>query len=293
MTDDDEKPTGRPPEVLTVREHEAFAAEVRRAVDLATENAGSKVALREYIEALFAERATAVALAEREREAAAAVLRETERLAATALADSLSRSIAEGDEGLERHIVNQISQIAAALASAEKLSGEQNMTVGKQLNQLRDEMVLRDSAVRDLLVQANAANDLRVREAFAASEKAIEKAEQSSDKRFDQANETKDAMANQITAHRDNLSNLIRDLMPREVAESQMVEVRARIDANSEKITETNSRLDMSGGELVGGRRSVQERYQQVNASTAIWMVGLSVVTILVYIALATHGFTK
>ena len=69
-----------------------------------------EIPLREYIDALFAEKDRAVELAAEEREKAASALR-----------TALERTIAEGDERLREHITNQIGQINAALTSADKL----------------------------------------------------------------------------------------------------------------------------------------------------------------------------
>ncbi len=187
-------------------------------------------------EALFAESRRASELAERERTKAAGVLREEQRRAqetadqerskaATVLANTLAALIKEGDDRLREHILDQVSQVSAALASAEKLSAEQLRTVEVTLSRLQDEMILRDAGVRDLLVQANGANDLRVREAFAASEKAIQKADDATEKRFDAVNDL-----------RVQLTEQARDFMPREVAEAQISELRQQIQRNTEQL---------------------------------------------------------
>ena len=128
------------------------------------------VALRDYVEALFNEQQRATEMAEREREKAATVLRseqlrtqqtaEQERAkSADALAASLAQSIREGDERLREHITQQVKQIEAALAAAQ----------------------------RETLIQHE------------ASEKAIAKAEAANEKRFGSVNEFRVQLADQAT----------------------------------------------------------------------------------------------
>jgi len=173
-----------------------------------------EVTLREYIESLFVEQHRANEIAERERNKAADVL-----------AKSLAEAIREGDQNLRVHIASQVDQIAAALSSAEKLSSEQIATVSAKIVSQREEMILRDASARDLLIQANTANDLRVREAFAASEAAIDKAEQATEKRLEGLN-----------AMRDQLRDQAGTFMLREIADSQFGELRKLISEIAERL---------------------------------------------------------
>ncbi len=161
------------------------------------------VPLREYVEALLEAHQRAEEIAERERSRAAQVL-----------AEGLERSIISGDIALRDHISQQISQIQAALSSADN-----------RMQALSDEMVLRDATVRDLLNVEAEANNARVRDSFAASEKAIEKAEISTEKRLEG-----------LTGLRDELGARWEQAMPREVAESRLDQMTAQINAINEKL---------------------------------------------------------
>lgn len=163
--------------------------------------------VKEYFEALLAEQQKAIEVGERERSKAAEALSldryralqvaEQERAkAADALATSLERSIQEGDDRLREHIANQVQQINAALEAAR-----------------RETSIL-----------------------HAASKEAIAKAEISTDNRFAASNEVRAQMADQLTAHRDNLEKIVRELMPREVAEARLDEMRQQINVLAEKL---------------------------------------------------------
>lgn len=145
--------------------------------------------------------------AEREREKASLVLRDEQRhatdiaerereKAAQTLATALTQSIREGDDRLREHIENQVQQINSALVAA------------------RRETTIINSA----------------------SKEAISKAEVSTDKRFAASNEVRSQMADQLTAHRENLEKIVRELMPREVAEARLDELRQQIQGISEKL---------------------------------------------------------
>jgi len=165
------------------------------------------VSWKSYIDKIFDENQRATEIAEREREKAAIVLRNEEHRAsdkaererekaAQALAETLSQSIEAGDKGLQANLENQVLLFNAAL----------------------------DAARRETNIIHN------------ASKEAIEKAEASTDQRFKAANETRAQMTDQILAHRDNLEKIVRELMPREVAEARLDEMRQQINVISEKL---------------------------------------------------------
>lgn len=205
-------------EKITVREFDARMAEVRRAVDLASGTAQG-VALREYVEALFTEGQRATEMAEREREKAAQALdaerrtsadmAERERSkAAEVQATKFATQIVQGDVALKDHIQQQIMQLQIMLEST------------------RREMELQ----------------------FAAFQKAVDKSEGSYDKRFDGINELRAQMSDLISAHASALQSLTATLMPREVAESRIAEMSAKIDANTSRIDRMDGHDDGEAG---------------------------------------------
>ena len=192
-------------------------------------NALSTVTLKEHFEALFAEQQRAIEIAEREREKASTALREEQRhaadvaererekaavalrheeqrssdkaerereKAALALAETLHQSIEAGDKGLQANLENQVLLFQAAL----------------------------DAARREMTIIQN------------ASKEAIDKAEVATQKQFASSNAVRGQMADQLVAHRDNLEKLVRELMPREVAESKLEEMRQQISVLAEKL---------------------------------------------------------
>lgn len=152
---------------------------------------GAQVPLREYVEALLEENKRALEMADSEREKAAAQLRL-----------EMKRAISEGDDRLREHIHQQVLQIEAALASAEKLE------------------VQRIAGVKsDIEGMSNA-----VSIASEASEKAINKAEMAAEKRFESVNE-----------FRGQLSDQVRTFMPREVADGLLSQLNKRISLVEER----------------------------------------------------------
>lgn len=126
------------------------------------------VSLREYVEAILAEKGNAARVADDEREKSASALR-----------DSLARAIAEGDERLREHIQNQIAQINAALTSSEALEVA-------RVSALKSEFDARMTAM-------DRATDLQL----AARDEAIDKADKAGEKRFDAVNEFRGQLADQ------------------------------------------------------------------------------------------------
>lgn len=220
------------------------------------------VALRQYVEALFAENQRATEIAEREREKAAAALHaeqqraadvaERERTkAAEALATWLARSISEGDDRLREHITNQVQQIEAALTAAEVLSYE-------RISRLESES---GSVDRQAATRVAALNDL-VQQKFDSTREAVSKAEAANERRFESVN-----------AFRAQLGDQVAQFLPREVSDAQFNELRKAIGTNT-------TRLDQQAGKQVGSTAT----YGAMLAAASL------IVTIVVLIANHTFG---
>lgn len=161
--------------------------------------------LRTHFNAILTEKDRAIEMADREREKAA-----------VALATALERAIHDGDERLREHIANQIAQINAALSSAEKLEIE------------------RIASVRSELATMISAGKEAVDAAFKASEQAIEKAEINAEKWRDNANEWRGQSADRERTQAEQIATLTQSLMPRELAEAQIGELRKLIGTNQD-----------------------------------------------------------
>lgn len=202
-------------------------------------NGGESVTWKAYVDAIFEEHRVQVetALASHDIRVASNKESVSDRLAA--LNETTTRLMEAGDSALLQHIDAQKVQAASEMAS-----------VDRRLVDLHQEMVLRDTGVRDLLVAETNGGNVRVREAFAASEKAIEKAENASEKRFDAVN-----------AFREQLAEQSNQFLPREVADAQFAELRKLIQRNTE-------RLDLDQGSNQG---------QAASSSQIFLIVGLMI----------------
>jgi len=204
------------------------------------------VALRTYIEALFAEGQRATEMAERERFRAAEAItterrqaneqaeREREK-AAQALAIQLTMQIEQGDRALKDHIEQQFAQL----------------------------QIMLDSTRREI--------DIRSEE----QQKAITKAEVSTDNRFHSVNELRAQMADLITGHQESLNGITSRLMPREVAE-------ARIEDLSNKVAANTGRLDRMGGQGDGERTARSQGQASMGQIVAAVSVIVAIAAILV-----------
>lgn len=190
------------------------------------------VSLREHMETVLTGHQRAQDSSERERA----------RMAETFNA-GLERLIAAGDQALRDHVLQQSQSTDAALTS-----------VDRRMTAQHEEMVLRDSSLRDALVAEAKSNDVRVREAFAASEKAISKAEAAADKRFDSHNGFEKRLADQAST-----------FMPREVVETQVDELRKSLAA-------VHTRLDL----VQGARQGAVELKSEGRASTGVFIGAIS-----------------
>lgn len=257
------------------REYQSAHEDLRREINLAVRNA-SKVELREYVEALLTEGQRATEMAERERAQAADVLlgerrrvaeaAERERdKAAVALSTQVAQQISQTDSALRDHIAQQIGQLQIML---EALRREIEIRGGEQ-------------------------------------QKAIEKSETSYDKRFDAVNEFRSQLSDLVQRHQAALSQLTGTLMPREVAEAQIAEVRKLSEANRDRSlpretfdttvsewTTWRQRIDdhisRTGGMTAG--RGEHRKQTQITTATLI-SVAVAIVTALgVIIALANFA---
>lgn len=130
------------------------------------------VSLRQHMESILDEKDRALAMADGEREKAAAALRgehqraedqagrEREK-AAENLRVELARAIKEGDDRLREHIANQIMQINSALVSAEKLELERLSRADATISALSEKLeVVRQAAA---IAQTKFEEDVRQR----------------------------------------------------------------------------------------------------------------------------------
>lgn len=152
----------------------------------------SGVPLRDYMDSLFAEYLRTNEQAERER-----------TRAAEALANTLSRSIEEGDDRLREHIANQVEQIRATIEAGERINIE-------RVKKLEGD----DEALLRLIDQR-----------FSSTKEAVDKAEVATDKRFSSVNE-----------FRAQLSDQTASFLPREVAEAQFAELRKQLNSNTDRL---------------------------------------------------------
>jgi hypothetical protein len=293
--------------MMPVRDHlEQQIKDIRRAAEIALSASHVEgVPLREYLEALLAEKERALQMANGERELSAAALRgEQQRAvdqatserdkAAEKLQVELARSIHEGDERLREHIGNQIDRINADLVSAEKLELARVERV--------EALVVGLTEQRDLL--AGAASDRQ------------DKFEISVSDRFTQVNEFRGALddmsktmatrreleagdkslAERIEAHAFQLGEMrsrldrapaalveqLQGLMPREVFESKIGDlekaVDARHDANADAIRDLTTRMDLNQGHSSGVRLTTGVLISVV--SVAVALIGLLLVVL-------------
>ncbi len=233
---------------ITPREFDARIQEIRRAVDLARESSGesTKVELREYVEAMFAEGQRATEMAERERAKAADAItverRQTEATAerereksAQALAMQLAQQVQQGDRALKDHIEQQFAQL----------------------------QIMLDSTRREIEIRSE------------EQQKAITKAETSTDNRFHSVNEIRRQMGELITSHQESLTSLTSKLMPREVAEAKLEDLGNKVASNTQ-------RLDRMSGEGDGQRVASRDaRGRAEFTTTTLISLGLAMVAVV------------
>ncbi|MDQ3276082.1 MAG: hypothetical protein M3Q39_13915 [Actinomycetota bacterium] len=261
---------------ISTREFDARIEEVRRAVDLARETAGSQVELREYIERIFVEGQRATEMAEREREKAASALtterynaaetaeREREK-SAQALRSGLDKAISAGDERLREHIFNQVAQIQEAMSSANGLEAERFERAKAEVEALRREMRLIQNAAAE----------------------AVNKAENSQKEINYRGNQFRGQLADQaanlmprkeVEALVNDMRKRVDDLLPRETFDTAVSSLERRITANTSSLDRTRG-----VGEGEDGARGRSE----FATSTLIAVVVAAVSVIAVIVAIA------
>lgn len=245
------------------------------------------VNLKEYIEAVLQEGKLATEMAEREREKAAAALRQEQHRAmdksdaerekaasalrqeqhrameqaererekaAQALRMGLERAMQEGDDRLREHILNQVQQINAALVSADQLEQERIRVVTARLDTQ-----------------------------FEAAQEAIKKSEKRYDDKFDQQNEWRGQSADRERSQQETIAKLSGGFLPREVAEAQIDDLRQRID-------EVRKLAQTSKDEGIGRALA----HEGMSKSTALGIAGIgvavSILTIIITVVLAVNG---
>lgn len=97
---------------------------------------------------------------------------------------------------MEDELVKQ-SQLDRRMAELRTQMAERDGASGAAITRLHEEVIFRDSSLKDQIQASVVANDLRVREAFAAAEKAIDKQDSASEKRFDSINEFRAQLTDQ------------------------------------------------------------------------------------------------
>ena len=168
------------------------------------EVAADIVALSELMSALFREKDRASTLAEHEREKAASALR-----------TGLEVSISAGDERLREHVLNQITQVNAALHSSELLETERINNVRENVDLIatsvdqrferahEDQLARMDTLRREIAMSADAANADRhamrtqLEANASAAKEAVTKAEVATEKRLEGMNEFRAQLTDQ------------------------------------------------------------------------------------------------
>lgn len=141
------------------------------------------ISLKEFFDAILDEQRRGMLVAEREREKAAAALR-----------DELARSITEGDRALRDHVEAQIFQIREASAAAEKLEAARVTDVKETIAGVQREIGI----------------------AFGAAQIAISKSEAAVDQKFHDANEWRAQSADREVSQRNQITELTSTYLPRE-----------------------------------------------------------------------------
>jgi hypothetical protein len=205
-----------------------------------------------------------------------------ERLAESTRAQELQR---EADNqrilDLEKYL---LSRIEANKELVEQYHSQHELALKKE-NEERERAAL---VLREQLQQRIESGDVQLREhvnhqkesvasAFAASEKAISKAESADEKRFESVNVFREQF-------RDQLSDQASHFMPREVAESQAIEIRERVE-----------RSDMDSAardELLRSQIATLQRNQAATKAT-IATVGAAVTFFLTAVVILVNFVLK
>lgn len=271
--------------------------------------------LRQHFNAILQEKDRAVEMAEAEREKAAA-----------ALSTALAKTISDGDERLREHIANQIDQINRALASEELLELERVAGIRITLETLFEEkqraLDAALAAQREAVTKAETATDriaaqlssdqdrLRaemterlaavrreLEAATTAQKDAVIKQEQANERRFESVNEWRAQSADRERSQAEERLKLQASFMLKEVGDTrfeQIVEtMSSRYETVREMVSTLASRIDQMQGSDIGARRSSDNRHASITSTTAILLTVAAFLTIVVLVAVATHGFTK
>ncbi len=205
------------------------------------------LSLRSYVEAILVEKQKALDMASDEREKAASALRE-----------AMGRVIAEGDDRLREHIVNQIAQIHEALDASDKLEKERVDAVRTTVEALfaekqkaldaaltaqkeavskaelaTDRIAARaagdQDALRGEMQERLAAVRRELEAATAAQKEAVIKQEQATERRFEGVNEWRAQSADRERSQAEDRAVLSSTFMLREVADAQLNDIRKQI----------------------------------------------------------------
>lgn len=201
--DDDDKPN------ISIREFDVRMEEVRRAVDVARASGTNEVALRDYIERIIDEHQRALEIAERERSKAADALFAQQQRALEAALEAVSTAIARSDQQQQERIAAVAEQVKAGDAHLRQHIDQEFERIDSSLASAR-----RESGI-----------------IHEASEKAIAKADAANEKRFQGLN-----------GARETLETLASTMLPREVADAQISEIRKQVAAITTRIDQTSGR---------------------------------------------------
>jgi hypothetical protein len=242
-------------------------AGIARLLDAQRQDAASGIIwsadqVKEFVEALLAEKDRALAMADDEREKAASALRGEQRRAldqaaserekaAENLRVELARSIREGDERLREHIQNQVMQIGAALVSADKLELERMGKVQATVEALVDKLeVLR-----------------------AAQSTAQDKFEHSVESRFKQVNEFRaalDDLGKQMATRREMEAASAAIAERAETLQKSLADLRSRIDVGPEGLDSLRARADAAAGKEEGVKLTTGLLFGSIAALAAV-----------------------
>jgi hypothetical protein len=190
----------------------------------------NQVALRDYIDTLFAERQRALGGALETRDTMIGDLR-----------DFMLAQFEEKQKALDAALTAQKEAVVKAEVATDRIATR------AQADQeaLRGEMAERLSALRRELEAATAAQKRELESVTSAQKEAVVKQEAATEKRFESVNEWRAQSADRERSQQEDRALLAASFMPREVAESQMGTLRGQV-------TDLRSAADKGAGAHTG-----------------------------------------
>lgn len=188
------------------------------------------VPLREYIEAVMRENQRAIEAAEKEREKAAAALRE-----------QLSERIQAGDTNLREHIIAQIAQLHTIINNTEAMA-----------------VTRHDGLQREIKIQHQ------------ADQAAISKAESANEKRFEAANEWRGQSTDRERTQQEAIASFVATLTPLVKTEAIEARLADAIDRNRSDVEKLDKRMDVQASQALGSRLTMGALVTIVTVAIAI-----------------------